>query len=416
MKKARFYRLLLNLLLLTAARASASDLSLTVDSRDGLLKQLQAKNEELQIQQEFLLKKVVSLKQQIEKNDGSTIKNVTTDNSSKQELIGLKQELEESNAQIEREKERVNKLADFILGLRKDIRVKEEALDKSNLENSALKNTVSNLQASFETCDLQNDEKTKILSEFPQLKKKITELESSVGVKDLDLKRCNEKNSELDMTVSTAIPDLKKELKSTKEELIATKNELMMKEAELEQMGKKPNKENNQQAKIVEHQRDDLFERSGRNAGNTSLGKKDSIVSDVTIVEVLGDKVALRSGPSPEDSEIMSVGKASKLTVEERIGDWFRVIAPNSMRAFIRADMVKVISKSNLDPNVEYLGRAALDSQFERAVPIVRPKKNPLRTINTNNMVPFEAELPKEKVDRAFEQLKSGLKTPDFGK
>lgn len=394
-----------SLLLSTIATAFASDLSVSVDSKDSLLKQLQAKNEELQIQQELLLKKVVNLKQQIEKNDGGqAIKNSFSDGSLKQEFIGLKQELEESNAQIEREKTNVRKLADYILSLRKEIRLKEEALNKSNSENSSLKNTIGDLQTSFETCDLQNDEKAKILSEFPQLKKKVVELELNVGIKDVDLKRCNERKSELEL-VSATIPDLKKEL-------MATKNELMMKEVELEQLGKKPSKHDNQQAKdVVKHQQDDFFVRSGRKAADTSLGKKDSMLSDVTIVEVLGDKVALRSGPSPEDSEIMSVGKASRLTVEERIGDWYRVVAPNSMRAFIRADMVKIISKNNFDlGNDNPTGRAALDNQQEQAPTIVRPKKKPLRTINTNNMVPFEEGAPKEKVDRAFEQLKSGLK------
>lgn len=55
---------------------------------------------------------------------------------------------------------------------------------------------------------------------------------------------------------------------------------------------------------------------------------------------VTAPKAFLRSGPSKEDSPIMSVSKGTRLVVETRNNEWFRVITPTGGRAWISTEML----------------------------------------------------------------------------
>lgn len=63
---------------------------------------------------------------------------------------------------------------------------------------------------------------------------------------------------------------------------------------------------------------------------------------DLPILTVVVDKAALRAGPGADNSELMSVGRGTRLTVETRSPDgaWFRVFAPNGTRAWVSAEVV----------------------------------------------------------------------------
>ena len=62
---------------------------------------------------------------------------------------------------------------------------------------------------------------------------------------------------------------------------------------------------------------------------------------DTLIGIVSASKAHLRSGPSTNDSPIMSVSKGTRLVVETRSKDWYRVITPTGTRAWIAASMLK---------------------------------------------------------------------------
>ncbi|MCO6432489.1 MAG: SH3 domain-containing protein [Deltaproteobacteria bacterium] len=62
--------------------------------------------------------------------------------------------------------------------------------------------------------------------------------------------------------------------------------------------------------------------------------------SDAQIATVIADKVHLRTGPGKENSPLMAVTKGTRLTVETRSGDWYRVMAPTGRRAWVSADVV----------------------------------------------------------------------------
>jgi hypothetical protein len=61
--------------------------------------------------------------------------------------------------------------------------------------------------------------------------------------------------------------------------------------------------------------------------------------SDTLIVEVTAAKAVLRAGPGEEHSPVMEIQGGSKLTVETREGDWYRIITPKGQKAYIRVDL-----------------------------------------------------------------------------
>ena len=61
---------------------------------------------------------------------------------------------------------------------------------------------------------------------------------------------------------------------------------------------------------------------------------------DMMIATVISDKVNLRTGPGKNNSPLMSISKGTKLVIETKLGDWYRVISPTGARAWIASDVV----------------------------------------------------------------------------
>ena len=62
--------------------------------------------------------------------------------------------------------------------------------------------------------------------------------------------------------------------------------------------------------------------------------------TDMQIATVTVDKADLRVGPGKNNSALMSLRRGSRLAVEERQGEWYRVFAPNGQRAWVHSSLV----------------------------------------------------------------------------
>lgn len=61
---------------------------------------------------------------------------------------------------------------------------------------------------------------------------------------------------------------------------------------------------------------------------------------EMQIATVSAEKADLRLGPGRNNSALMTVSRGSRLAVEARQGEWFRVFAPNGQRAWVHASVV----------------------------------------------------------------------------
>lgn len=62
--------------------------------------------------------------------------------------------------------------------------------------------------------------------------------------------------------------------------------------------------------------------------------------ADLQVATIAVDKADLRLGPGKNHSALMSLRRGSRLMVEARQGEWYRVFAPNGDRAWIAASLV----------------------------------------------------------------------------
>ncbi len=68
--------------------------------------------------------------------------------------------------------------------------------------------------------------------------------------------------------------------------------------------------------------------------------KPPSRSTDMQIATITVDKADLRVGPGKNNSALMTLRRGSRLAVEERQGEWYRVFAPNGQRAWIQSSLV----------------------------------------------------------------------------
>lgn len=79
-------------------------------------------------------------------------------------------------------------------------------------------------------------------------------------------------------------------------------------------------------------------------SATTSLSSSNQ--ADMPVVTVVADKAFLRTGPGQENSPLMSIKHGTKLAVEVREGQWYRVTSPTGDRAWISADVVTFANRN----------------------------------------------------------------------
>jgi hypothetical protein len=73
----------------------------------------------------------------------------------------------------------------------------------------------------------------------------------------------------------------------------------------------------------------------------SSLATGQDLNSDVQVATIAVDKADLRLGPGRNHSPLMSLRRGSRLAIEARQGEWYRVFAPNGQRAWIHSSLVR---------------------------------------------------------------------------
>ena len=77
----------------------------------------------------------------------------------------------------------------------------------------------------------------------------------------------------------------------------------------------------------------------------------DKVSDDMPIITVIVDKANLRTGPGRNNSPIMTVAKGTRLAVESRLGDWYRIISPTGTRAWVSSEVIRFGKNSKSSPS-----------------------------------------------------------------
>lgn len=147
------------------------------------------------------------------------------------------------------------------------------------------------------------------------------------------LRRTNSDLSSKLQRADAQVSDLTKQLE-------AAKNRLMLTETEVERL-----------AGVIQSRNRSAAMRLSAPAGGAAAPAQAALApalqrsqpratEDTPVATVVTEKANLRTGPGTENSPLMSVGRGTRLVVETRQGEWYRVVTPTGTRAWISADVV----------------------------------------------------------------------------
>ncbi|HMO19060.1 MAG TPA: SH3 domain-containing protein [Oligoflexia bacterium] len=157
----------------------------------------------------------------------------------------------------------------------------------------------------------------------------VGKLKSDLEQKENEARECLvhlEKSQEL----VSKIPDFERDI-------LALKNELLIRKSAEELLD--PGSSSGRAVSVNEKVNTASPVKPGSSSrADDASGRQQVGSSDVTILEVTGNKVSLRAGPGLNHSSLMDIQSGAKLLVEAREGEWYRVTAPTGGRAYIHSN------------------------------------------------------------------------------
>ena len=166
---------------------------------------------------------------------------------------------------------------------------------------------------------------------------------------------------------------LRKELEQSQAQMKALlaktsqmRNSLLVAETEVERLNSIVQGINHTAAKRDSYRTRDAYASAPRSNRDILLSpaQEQKATEDMPIATVMVDKANLRAGPGMEHSPIMSIAKGTRLAIETKSGDWYRVVAPTGERAWISRDTVaygrdeksspsRTLHVKSFDPSIE---------------------------------------------------------------
>lgn len=190
--------------------------------------------------------------------------------------------------------------------------------------------------------------------ETTQLTPPITKAKTASGEiftnKAITQKEQPEQNSKKTQYLSTENARLEKELQKNRvkaqkleSELKRTRNRLLIAETEVERLTSIIH--TGDRNVLTRHARRDTVKKAQTLQGKKSVPKNvkknpELENGDLPIATVTVSKANLRIGPGLDNSPLMTVAKNTRLVVEKRSGDWYRVITPTGARAWVSSSVV----------------------------------------------------------------------------
>ena len=97
---------------------------------------------------------------------------------------------------------------------------------------------------------------------------------------------------------------------------------------------------------------------------------------DMSIATINVNKANLRTGPGKNNSPLMTVSKGTRLAVETRKGEWYRVIAPTGARAWVSSEVVHFGKDRLSEPTRTVKVEGYRSNVEEDAIQLIRQTSN----------------------------------------
>lgn len=221
-----------------------------------------------------------------------------------------------------------------------------KVLNTNSKSDSTIDEIIQSKEQSFETVDSKGS--ADVFKEIERLRSENSNLKSSLQDKSRSIRSIGSEKYSCENNLST----LRRELKKSLDELKESKSRLMLAETEVNRLSSivnpnvkvaytnKASEQPKASLKSDKLQSNNLQASSELNQIKESQRVVPEKSSDMPIATVVSDKAFLRTGPGKDNSPLMSVRKGTRLAIETRNGEWFRVISPTGTRAWIAAEVL----------------------------------------------------------------------------
>lgn len=180
----------------------------------------------------------------------------------------------------------------------------------------------------------------------------------SIKAKQKKVEKASPKSSEIKQAVkSKSIPitsseennrvqELKRELQKTKEQLAIAELEVSRLSAILQSSSRariSPSRSAEINSRSAEINRQKVSQQGITRKTSSTYNTKaadTAPANDMQVATIASKKAYLRLGPGKQHSTLMALREGSRLAVEMRQGDWYRVFAPNGQRAWIHSSVL----------------------------------------------------------------------------
>ena len=204
---------------------------------------------------------------------------------------------------------------------------------------------------------------------------------NEVLLKEKEIKKISNEN----FLLKKKLADSQNRIKTLQTQLAEMRDNLILAETEVERLGNiaksdcrnisvntqsyKPSignstYSNRKEIRQIPQQRDPLLSRQQEQKTN----------DEMPIATVIVDKANLRAGPGTNNSPIMTIGKGTRLAIETRQGDWYRVVAPTGERAWISRDTIAFGRDPRSSPSRTVKVQGANRNEEEMAIELIRKR------------------------------------------
>jgi hypothetical protein len=90
------------------------------------------------------------------------------------------------------------------------------------------------------------------------------------------------------------------------------------------------------------------FSKLNNSIANQPVAEQVDAPGEMPIATVIVTKAHLRTGPGKDHSPLLSVSEGTRLAVETREGEWYRVITPTGARAWVAGEVIKFGNKASI--------------------------------------------------------------------
>ena len=241
---------------------------------------------------------------------------------------------------VEAEKNLLKKLEDK--GATNAISVKREVpkAEAKAIEEIIAKEPAKEMKASISkkaTESVAKNTPAKSNGEFQDLEERLQKLRNKYEGESSNYSKIKETNTSLQNKLNSSTSTVAK----LKRELERARNRLMVAETEVERLSAVLEERKAVAAKQPKAKK--LNASASRIGSQVSIDKgpdREKYVNDMPIATVVVKKANIRTGPGVNNSPLMTVSRGTRLAVETRKGDWYRIIAPTGVRAWVNTEVI----------------------------------------------------------------------------